>query len=390
MLLTTATGVGRWADVGPNDLGEIVGFEDDNLEFDMPTTVEIPSCPTFGCRSCTDSKGKTASETTTTFLETTPPMSSTPTPPVSPRCGRWADFDIDDKIVDFDTLATTSLSLASVSDSSHEPRSFDAPGGVKSVETLEPDGVDSKRGAEMGAGLNGLQTVMLKNLPATYFEKNLVLELDSSGFQGLFDYVYVPRDVRVRINRGMAFINFVTGAAAESFYQKYHGQYFTRNSGDDAVEEALCVTPADAQGLEESLRRFEAAQRSRAPNVRPWVRRSAPQSATGLGGEQRRGSSKSDGAWAAPPGRDFHGDFAVPGPVVVPPKNDFHRYVRRPSQRSHTSYAAAQEERRMDHGRAAASPPCPGGPQWGGSCCPSCRRALWPKSLICPQCGFCL
>ena len=38
-------------------------------------------------------------------------------------------------------------------------------------------------------------TVMVRNLPSSFTKKELMAELESAGFGGQYDYVYVPRDL---------------------------------------------------------------------------------------------------------------------------------------------------------------------------------------------------
>lgn len=63
----------------------------------------------------------------------------------------------------------------------------------------------------------GVQTLMLKNLPAHCFEERLGLELERVGFGHLYNYIHVPRDARYRRNRGIGFVNFTSAAAAKTF-----------------------------------------------------------------------------------------------------------------------------------------------------------------------------
>jgi len=53
-------------------------------------------------------------------------------------------------------------------------------------------------------------TVMLRNLPNDYTRQMLLDLLDTSGFYGLYDFVYLPIDFKRKAGLGYAFVNMVT------------------------------------------------------------------------------------------------------------------------------------------------------------------------------------
>lgn len=73
-----------------------------------------------------------------------------------------------------------------------------------------------------GMSYPGYTTVMLRNIPNRYTRDMLIRRLDK-GYQGLYDFVYLPIDFSSRCNVGYAFINFRTPAGAQRFMQEFHG-----------------------------------------------------------------------------------------------------------------------------------------------------------------------
>lgn len=125
-----------------------------------------------------------------------------------------------------------------------------------------------------GMGLSGCTTVMIRNIPTTFTQKDLMQELCNCRFGGTFDFIYVPADSRKRKNRGIAFVNFTSASAASEFYHGVHG---TKSSDLNGAKE-IFVTPADVQGYEENVRRFaaELAAKKEVVNL-PILLRPTPQ-----------------------------------------------------------------------------------------------------------------
>mmetsp|Transcript_77468 Transcript_77468/g.134229 ORF Transcript_77468/g.134229 Transcript_77468/m.134229 type:complete len:325 (-) Transcript_77468:50-1024(-) len=108
--------------------------------------------------------------------------------------------------------------------------------------------------AAAGGGLSGHMTVMVRYVPSKYTQGKLMNEFNNAGFEGAYDFFYLPLDTRNYGNRGFAFINFLSAELAELFYSKYHGQKLKHFENE--VTRDIAVMPADVQGFEESAARF--------------------------------------------------------------------------------------------------------------------------------------
>lgn len=69
-------------------------------------------------------------------------------------------------------------------------------------------------------------TVMLRNLPNNYTRHMLLNMIDSEGFAGRYDFLYLPIDFKTHAALGYAFLNLITPEDAERVHQRLNG--FTR------------------------------------------------------------------------------------------------------------------------------------------------------------------
>jgi hypothetical protein len=96
-------------------------------------------------------------------------------------------------------------------------------------------------------------TVMMRNIPTSYTRANLVELLDQQGFQGTYDFVYLPVKIQTALSHGFAFINFTTTESTERFWQ-----HFTGFSDWIVPSAKVCeVTWSEtAQGIDEQIERY--------------------------------------------------------------------------------------------------------------------------------------
>jgi len=127
------------------------------------------------------------------------------------------------------------------------------------------------------AGLNGPPTtVMIRNIPNRYSQRELIRELESLGFAGTFDFFYAPIDTGTMGNVGYAFVNFVESAWAERCGQVLTGYTFKKHQ-QKARRKVATVSVAHLQGLDANIRHYEKS----AVNGRTRSRRCAPIVLTG-------------------------------------------------------------------------------------------------------------
>mmetsp|Transcript_98058 Transcript_98058/g.245658 ORF Transcript_98058/g.245658 Transcript_98058/m.245658 type:complete len:448 (+) Transcript_98058:83-1426(+) len=99
-------------------------------------------------------------------------------------------------------------------------------------------------------------TVMIRNLPNSYSRQLLLDLLDSEGFMGRYDFVYLPIDFTSAVNLGYAFIDLVSPADAHTFIE-----HFTGFSRWCVGSEKVCVVSWSSphQGLEQHVERYRSS-----------------------------------------------------------------------------------------------------------------------------------
>jgi len=66
-------------------------------------------------------------------------------------------------------------------------------------------------------------TVMMKNIPNNYTRDMFLALLDEEGFEGLYDFVYLPCDFNRDANLGYAFVNMTSAHAVEALWNAFDG-----------------------------------------------------------------------------------------------------------------------------------------------------------------------
>ncbi|KAF4709208.1 hypothetical protein FOZ62_022726 [Perkinsus olseni] len=132
------------------------------------------------------------------------------------------------------------------------------------------------------APLSGPTTMMIRNVPKRYTQRMLIQELTGRGFEGTFDFFYLPTDISSGRNLGYAFVNFLTPALAATFKSVFHklqlpGSGSLSVTFGDAVgtnNNCLSISVAVVQGLKrnlDNLVRNASVHRIKNPEYLPLV-----------------------------------------------------------------------------------------------------------------------
>jgi hypothetical protein len=110
-------------------------------------------------------------------------------------------------------------------------------------------------------------TVMIRNIPNRYTQKDLIQELKSLGFAGTFDFVYSPLDKGTMSNVGYAFVNFTGTDWAHKCMAKFQKYRFRKHN------KAAAASFAHIQGLDANLAHYEnaAVNNAKLKQRRPMV-----------------------------------------------------------------------------------------------------------------------
>jgi len=119
----------------------------------------------------------------------------------------------------------------------------------------------------MGTAPEPVTTLMLRNLPRTLSQAELMAKLDLYGCAGWYDFCYMPRCFHSGENKGFAFVNFTPTATAERLVSAWHQQ---RLFGS---EEALNISMAELQGFGANVAKWNTprSQRIRNPDFVPFI-----------------------------------------------------------------------------------------------------------------------
>lgn len=101
---------------------------------------------------------------------------------------------------------------------------------------------------------DGVKTVMIRQIPRQYTQWMLLEEVNAKGFEGLFDFIYVPFDFKKGFNVGYGFLSFVEPPDAAAFRDAFDGTFLDKHM--KAKGKPLRVHPASVQGYEANYKHF--------------------------------------------------------------------------------------------------------------------------------------
>lgn len=117
-------------------------------------------------------------------------------------------------------------------------------------------GGKSGSGKGKGGGKSGghtRSTIMMRNLPGEYTRDMVIELLDKEGFSGLYDFVYMPMNLRTKESFGYVFVDLVSPVVADQCRSRFQG--FTQWSVDSP--KACDVLWSDEQqGLSANIERY--------------------------------------------------------------------------------------------------------------------------------------
>eukprot|EP00427_Karlodinium_veneficum_P037063 CAMPEP_0169281612 /NCGR_PEP_ID=MMETSP1016-20121227/56365_1 /TAXON_ID=342587 /ORGANISM="Karlodinium micrum, Strain CCMP2283" /LENGTH=466 /DNA_ID=CAMNT_0009370279 /DNA_START=61 /DNA_END=1462 /DNA_ORIENTATION=+ len=120
-----------------------------------------------------------------------------------------------------------------------------------------PKNLDLAEEYRKSAPENPPTTLMIRNIPNRYTQRELIVELEDLGFAGTFDFLYVPLDKGTMSNVGYAFVNFVQPEHAEKCIQAFQGYKFKKHRKVSGKIAAVSI--AHIQGLEANLAHYKNA-----------------------------------------------------------------------------------------------------------------------------------
>lgn len=96
-------------------------------------------------------------------------------------------------------------------------------GLTPAMETLTEDSLCDSHDELAGDRASGSTLVMLRNIPNDYSRSMVQELLDSEGFSGKLDFLYVPFDFKTGACKGYALVNLVDASTVKQFRNKFEG-----------------------------------------------------------------------------------------------------------------------------------------------------------------------
>lgn len=110
-------------------------------------------------------------------------------------------------------------------------------------------------------------TFMIQHLPTEITQREVLEELDRSGFKDLYDFCHMPCDFAHKAGLGFAFVNLVSESAAAMFETEWHGSFRCDSHS------TLNIRPAAVQGYEANVQKWSSQRlrKIRNPSFRPFI-----------------------------------------------------------------------------------------------------------------------
>jgi len=115
-------------------------------------------------------------------------------------------------------------------------------------------------------------TIMVRNIPNRYKQKELVMELNQNDMKNAYDFVYLPMDKSTTSNVGYAFVNFISEDYCKKAIEIFDGYRFKKYQS--ISRKIASVSIAHIQGLANNVKHYKqsAVNESKIKEHRPLVR----------------------------------------------------------------------------------------------------------------------
>jgi len=100
----------------------------------------------------------------------------------------------------------------------------------------------------------GVVTVMVRQIPRQFTQLMLLKEANKRGYEGLYDFLYLPFDLKKGINVGYGFLNFIDPKHAQAFRHDLDGAFLDKHMRMKG--KPLRIHPAKVQGYEANYQHF--------------------------------------------------------------------------------------------------------------------------------------
>jgi hypothetical protein len=133
------------------------------------------------------------------------------------------------------------------------PKPVKAKATSQAAEKAKPKKVKDSSASKSSPSSVDRTTVMLRNIPNNYTREMLLELLDTEGFKGQYDFIYLPMDFSRMAGLGYAFINLVSNTVAENVKSHFEGF-----SGWSLASQKVCEVSwgEPLQGLEAHIERY--------------------------------------------------------------------------------------------------------------------------------------
>jgi len=147
--------------------------------------------------------------------------------------------------------------MGSVSESTGEPVSGCQHGGaIVATPPMQVVGRDCRRRSRTDPMPwdDVVVTVMVRQIPRQFSQLMFLKEVNARGFDGLFDFLYLPFDLKKGINVGYGFLSFIAAKHAQDFRCEFDGLLLDKQMKTKG--KPLRVHPANVQGYEANYQQF--------------------------------------------------------------------------------------------------------------------------------------